>query len=177
MAPGLAIRQLQRAGSEYLRRTAEYDARALVEPRERKVEDVATDIVKVNVEISDCLLEVAVERWALVVERLVNAEILLKPLALVVGSGDRDDLGTQLLSNLAHDRSCRTRCTGDNQRLSGLELANIEEALAPMSGTKVDIGNVRQHARSMLSSLRGTVSVHNGYLGEGNIPVVPSGPM
>ena len=94
--------------------TTEYDTRALVEPREGEVQDIATDIVEENVKIPDCLLKIVVEGRAFVVERLVDSEVLLEPLTLVIRSSDRNDLGPYLLPNLTYDRSCGTRCARDN---------------------------------------------------------------
>ena len=123
------LRQLWQIEPRALPRTTEHDARPLVEPREREVQNIATDVVEENVKVPDCLLEVVVERRALIVERFIDPEVLLEPLTLVVGSGNCDDFGTQLLPDLTYDRSCCTRGARDDQCLASLDLANVKEAL------------------------------------------------
>ena len=51
-------------------------------------------VVKVNIQVSNSFDEFLFEVWALVVERLVDAQVVFQPPALVVRAGDRDDLRT-----------------------------------------------------------------------------------
>ncbi len=110
-------------------RTAQHNPCPEVQTSEREVKDLAADVVEVDVEVPDMLLEVLVERRALVVERLRHADLLLKPVALFLRAGDRVHLGALLEADLADDGAGCARCTGHYESLPCFDLANVEQAL------------------------------------------------
>src|SRR5262249_23157886 len=102
---GHAARAVCRRHAVILRdRATAGDAAAVVHLRDTGFQDVATDIVEVDVDAlgrggAECLEGGAV----LVVDRRVEAELRGQPLALVLAAGDADDAASLDLGDLADD--------------------------------------------------------------------------
>lgn len=69
------------------------------------------------------------ERRALVIERFIDANILLKPFTLLCGARNSIYLGALLLANLADDGTCRPRRPRNDKLFTGLHLAHLEQTL------------------------------------------------
>jgi len=110
--------------------TTHNDSRILVQAGQHEVKNITTDIVEVNVKIFDDLLEICQERWAFVVEGLLDAAFLLQPLALFFRPCDCIDFGTHKLTQLACDSANRTSSTRDNKSFTRLEFANVLKTLS-----------------------------------------------
>src|SRR5207244_431532 len=73
-------------------------------------------------------LEVLVQLARLVVDAGVEAELLHHVFALLLPAGDADRAAAFQLRDLADDTPDRARCRGDDDRLTGLGLADVEQA-------------------------------------------------
>lgn len=90
-------------------RTAQDDPRAAVQLRERKIQDLAADVIKIHIQLRRRRSEVCAKARALVVDGLVDAELALEPRALFGPAGDRDDARASTLRKLTHDVAGRAR--------------------------------------------------------------------
>src|SRR6516164_3224645 len=101
----------------------------IVHLREARLEDVAADIVEINV---DAVRRRGLERLEdiafLVVDRGIEAEFGREPAALFLAAGDTDDAAALDPGDLADDRTHRARGGGNYHGLAGLRLADVEQA-------------------------------------------------
>lgn len=126
--------------------SAKCDPSIFGQASEAEVQDLSTDcrqtsdchlisgwwmhtIVKVDIQVADCLHELLLEVGALVVQRRVNAYLIYQPFAFVVGPSNGDHFGTHYLANLADDGASGTGCTRDDECLASLELTDLDETL------------------------------------------------
>ena len=80
-------------------------------PRQRKVQNLAPDIIEIHIEIAYGFFEIRMEGRALVVDRLVDAQRGFEPVAFVVCACDRDDFGSDHFAELADERTgCACGC-------------------------------------------------------------------
>ena len=110
-------------------RTTQNNPRLGLQPRQHIVQNVTPNVVEIHVQVADGLAEVVEERRTLVVERLVDPELLLEPVALVLRPGDRVDLCAFLLADLAYHGARRASSAGHNQRFARFYLTYVKEAL------------------------------------------------
>src|SRR6187455_225735 len=86
-------------------RAAAGDAAAVVHQRETRLENVAADIVEIDVDAVGSRRPQRLEgRAVLVIDRGVEAEFGRQPLALVLAAGDADDVAALDLRDLPDDR-------------------------------------------------------------------------
>ena len=86
-------------------------------------------VVEIHIQVPDVLLKVRGKRRALVVERLVDAELPLEPRDLLGRACERDHARALDFAELAHGGAYRARRARDDERLAGLELSNVEQTL------------------------------------------------
>lgn len=143
------------------------EAGVLLGAGEAHVEDLAADVVKVDVDVvGRGLLELFLEVGVLVVQRNVEAELLNQPLALVGAAGETNNAGAVDLCNLAGNAARSTGGARDNDRLAGLGLANLGHA-----GPSSEAGHAQdgEHVLGLLQAgvvgrgLKGTLA-QNGVL-------------
>ena len=72
-------------------------------PRQRKVQNLAPDIIEIHIEIAYGFFEIRMEGRAFVVDRLVDAQLGFEPVAFVVCPCDRDDFGSDHFAELADE--------------------------------------------------------------------------
>ena len=110
-------------------RAADDDARLAVDARQHGVEDLAADVVEVDVDAFRAVrLQAVLDRAGLVVDAGVEAELLDDPLALRRAAGDADDAAALDLRELADGLADRAGRARDDDRLAGLRLADVEQA-------------------------------------------------
>ena len=143
---GHAARAVRRRHAVILRdRAAAGDAAAIVHLRQAGFENVAADIVEIDV---DALRrrgpQRLVGRAVLVIDRGVEAEFGGQPVALVLAAGDADDVASLDLGDLADDRADRAGGGRDHDGLAFLGLADIEQAeIGGEAGDAVDAEQMR----------------------------------
>src|SRR5439155_19094685 len=115
---------------------AERDAREGIQELDDRFGDVAADVLEVDV---DSLRTRGPQRGehivGLVVDARVEAELADDVVALVLRAGDADDATALELRDLTDDGADGARRRGDDDRLAGFRLADVEQA------------DVRGHAR------------------------------
>jgi hypothetical protein len=110
-------------------RTAERDASADGQVRQHGVEDLAAHVVEVDVDATRRELAQAGADGALpIVDRGIEAELLRQPAALLLAAGDTDDAAALDLRDLRRERPGRAGGTGDDDGVSRLRRADLEEA-------------------------------------------------
>lgn len=126
------------------------------------VEDLASDVVKVDVNVvGRGLLELLLEVGILVVQGNVEAELLNEPLALVVAAGKANDAGAVDLGNLAGNAASSTGGARDNDCLASLGLANLGHT---SPGSEAGHAQDREHVLGLLQAgevgrgLKGTLA-------------------
>lgn len=75
------------------------------------------------------LPKVLPERRALIIQHLIRAELVLKPVALLLRPSDGDDLCTGLLAELDDEGADGAGGTGDEEAFAFLDLADVVQAL------------------------------------------------
>jgi len=94
---------------------------------EDRVEGCSTDVVEVHVDpVGTGLVEARADVLGLVVDRRVEPALAREPDARVVGTGDTDDATSLDLRDLRGDRSRRTGCARDDDRLPRLGSTHLE---------------------------------------------------
>src|SRR6185312_9080122 len=105
------------------------DAAAVVHQRETRFENVAADIVEIDVDALGGGGPQRLERGAvLVIDRGVEAEFGSQPLAFVLAAGDADDVAALDLRDLSDDRPDRTGGSRHHDSLAFPRLADVQEA-------------------------------------------------
>ena len=110
--------------------SADGDPGERVDEPKHRIGDRAAHVVEVNVDpvrtqLFECLV-VILRR--LVIEARVEAEFLGEVVDLVVRTGDADNPATLDLGDLSDERADRAGCPGNDDRLAGLRIANVEQA-------------------------------------------------
>ena len=143
---GHAARPGRRRHAVILRdRAAAGDAAAIVHLRQAGFENVAADIVEIDVDAFRRRgLQRLERRTVLVIDRGIEAEFAGQPVALVLAAGDADDMAALDLGDLADDRSDRAGRGRDHDGLAGLRLADIEQPeIGGEAGDAVDAEQMR----------------------------------
>ena len=96
-----------------------------LESSQGKIQHLAADIVEVDIKITDRILELVVERGALIVQGRVDLEFLSQPSALFVCTGDPYDLRAGYFTNLAHQRADVASRSRNHECLTGLDFRDI----------------------------------------------------
>src|SRR5688572_28890394 len=109
---GEVVRARLRLSGVVLRdHAAEHNAGAQIDQRQHLVEDLAADVLEIDV---DALRAMPLQAFAhvlgLVVDGRVEAQFLRQPFALVVGAGDADNVKPFDLADLPDQGSRRARC-------------------------------------------------------------------
>lgn len=107
------------------RLTTQSDARPFVQPCQGKVQYIATDVVKEDIEVSYCMFELILERWTLVVQGCVYLELFFEPAALVVRACNSDDFGAKYFADLTCYGAHRAGSARDYEGLTSLDLSNV----------------------------------------------------
>lgn len=74
-----------------------------IQPCQCKVQDLPSNVIEENIQVSHGLLEVIPERLAFVVDRFVDAELVLKPSALLRRASNCNDFRALDFADLADD--------------------------------------------------------------------------
>lgn len=82
------------------------------------------------------LLEVIEKAFALIVDCLVDAQLLLEPTTLVLRPGDADNTRALELADLADDGSGCACSARHNERLTRFDFAYIEKSLRRFEPTQ-----------------------------------------
>jgi hypothetical protein len=107
------------------RLTAQSNARPLVQPCQGQVQNLATDVVKKDIEVSYCMFELILKRWTLVVQRCVYLELFREPTALIVRARNSDDFRAEYFADLTCYRAHRAGSARDYEGLTSLDLSNV----------------------------------------------------
>jgi hypothetical protein len=118
------------AGRVVARDAAAHDeARAEGGAAQRQLEDLSANVVPVDVdEVGRQLDKVLGKGGRLVVEHLIETEVLLEPVALLVGTSNTDDVGALDLGDLTDDGAGGTSSTRDDNDVAGLYVTNLIQA-------------------------------------------------
>src|SRR5580700_5634077 len=117
-------------GAAILRdRSAEDDSGATRQVGERGLENGAADVVKINVDALGAMLaEGTSDVYGFVIDGGIEAEVIDDEAALLGASGDADDVAVLNFGDLPDDGADGSGCGGDDDCVSGLGLAGVEEA-------------------------------------------------
>ena len=117
-----------KTGGKERKHTAKGDPSLHRHPGYHQVENIAADIVKVHIgkASSDHLLP---EIRSPVIDRNIDANLSLEPFDFIFRTGDSDNFKAHDFSNLASDGTNGTGGTRDEESLSSLDLANVDQAL------------------------------------------------
>ena len=125
-----AIRARRQARGVVLRdQAAQRDARVRVEQRHDRIPHRAADVLEVHVDaLRARVLEQLRHARVAMIDAGVEAELLHGVVALLLAAGDADRAQPFDLRDLPDDRADGAGRRGDDQRLAGLRLADVERA-------------------------------------------------
>src|SRR5436190_17151804 len=105
------------------------DAAEVLHVLERGVEDVAADVVEVDVDaFRTRLTERTADVARFVVDAVVEPELVDDPAALLLAARDADDAAPEDLADLARDRADAARRARHHERLARLRLPDVGDA-------------------------------------------------
>ena len=159
--PAQAVRPLGKRGCVILGdQPAKRDARSRVEKRRDRIENLAADILEIDVDaVRRRGLQLLGKTVRLVVDAGIEAERVGGMGAFVRSTGDADDLQPEDLADLPDSRADRAGRAGYHQRFAGLGLADLFEPRpggearhaghAERPGWMARVGTKRRHAPSV----------------------------
>lgn len=101
----------------------------LLRPRESQIQDLSSNVIKEDInQLLRSTPELLGKVLVLVVQSAVKAELLNKPLALVITARDSNDSGSLELRNLTNDTACGTCSSRDDHEVASLDFADIDDA-------------------------------------------------
>src|SRR4029077_11966766 len=110
-------------------RTADHDARPTGQTGQDGVEDLAADVIEVDVNpVGGGLAQRSPDVLCLVVDGGVEAEIVGEPATLLLAAGNADHAAALDLGDLPGDVANGAGCPGDDDRLPLLQLGDVEQA-------------------------------------------------
>ncbi len=133
---------------------AEHDPRSQRDASQHDVEELATDVVEVDVDaLGRQLLQAGRDVLGLVVDARVEAELVDHPRALLVAAGDAEDPRPLHRGELTRDGTDAARRRGHEKRLARLGLGDLEHAeIRGDAGISEDVEDVDE--RDMLGDDR-----------------------